>query len=233
MKRDRAGRLQVRRFAGAAHRHQPHRSGPQAGRTEFPEADQNRQSRRRGFRAEVNAWLRVRAALPPCVEARGAQRDRVARPEALSAPPCGTRTKQPRREKAVQDVVAAPPPARHRTTTAAPRSETAWLRSARPRESAEVPHERPCRTRRVFDLTPEMLFRRGDGIEVVRLDVLERMVRSGPITGYAPWAPESKSATRVWAAIGADGLVLFDRKTRIAHHWAHRIPASSRRRSSC
>jgi hypothetical protein len=65
-----------------------------------------------------------------------------------------------------------------------------------------------------------MLFRRGDGIEVVRLDVLERMVRSGPITGYAPWAPESKSATRVWAAIGADGLVLFDRKTRIAHHWA-------------
>jgi hypothetical protein len=73
---------------------------------------------------------------------------------------------------------------------------------------------------RVFDLTPEMLFRRGDRIEVVRLDVLERMVRSGPITGYAPWAPESKSATRVWAAIGAGGLVLFDRKTRIAHHWA-------------
>ena len=74
---------------------------------------------------------------------------------------------------------------------------------------------------RVFDLTPEMLFRRGDGIEVVRLDVLERMVRSGPITGYAPWAPESKSATRVWAAIGAYGLVLFDRRTRIAHHYAH------------
>ena len=72
---------------------------------------------------------------------------------------------------------------------------------------------------RVFDLTPEMLFRRGDGT-VVRLDELERMVRSGPITGYAPWAPESKSATRVWATIGADGLVLFDRKTRIAHHWA-------------
>jgi hypothetical protein len=74
---------------------------------------------------------------------------------------------------------------------------------------------------RVFDLTPEMLFRRGDGTEIVRLDVLESMVRSGPITGYAPWAPESKSATRVWAAIGEDGLVLFDRKTRIAHHWAH------------
>ena len=86
---------------------------------------------------------------------------------------------------------------------------------------------------RVFDLTPEMLFRRGDGIEVVRLDELERMVRSGPITGYAPWAPESKSATRVWAAIGADGLVLFDRKTRIAHHWALRITASSRWCSTC
>jgi hypothetical protein len=78
---------------------------------------------------------------------------------------------------------------------------------------------------RVFDLTPEMLFRRGDGIEVVRLDVLERMVRSGPITGYAPWAPESKTATRVWAAIGARGLVLFDRKTRIAHHWEHQDPS--------
>jgi hypothetical protein len=74
---------------------------------------------------------------------------------------------------------------------------------------------------RVFDLTPEMLFRRGDGT-VVRLDVLERMVRSGPITGYAPWAPGSKSATRVWATLGADGLVLFDRKTRIAHHWTRR-----------
>ena len=73
---------------------------------------------------------------------------------------------------------------------------------------------------RVFDLTPEMLFRRGDG-KVVRLDVLEPMVRSGPITGYAPWAPESKSATRVWAAIGAYGLMLFDRRTRIAHHYTH------------
>ena len=74
---------------------------------------------------------------------------------------------------------------------------------------------------KVFDLTPENLFRLSDGIEVVRLDVLEGMVLTGgPITGYAPWAPESKSATRVWAAIGADGLVLFDRKTRIAHHWA-------------
>ena len=83
---------------------------------------------------------------------------------------------------------------------------------------------------RVFDLTPEMLFRRGDGTEIVRLDVLERMVRNGPITGYAPWAPESKSATRVWAAIGADGLVLFDRKTRIAHDWAqqdHSKPATA------
>ena len=74
---------------------------------------------------------------------------------------------------------------------------------------------------RVFDLTPEMLFRRGDGTEVVRLDVLEPMVRSGPITGYAPWAPESKSATRVWAGIGAYGLMLFDRRTRIAHHYTH------------
>ena len=53
--------------------------------------------------------------------------------------------KQSRREKAVQDVVAAPPPApspahHHHQDGNKPRSETAWLRSARPRESAEVPH---------------------------------------------------------------------------------------------
>jgi predicted RNA-binding protein associated with RNAse of E/G family len=72
----------------------------------------------------------------------------------------------------------------------------------------------------VFDLRPDMLFRLGDGATVVPLDELERMVRNGPITGYAPWDPASKTATRVWASIGVDGLVLFDRKTRIAHHWA-------------
>ena len=115
--------------------------------------------------------------------------------------------KQPRREKAVQDVVAAPPPA----PSPAPPPPTATTLAARqlgfaPRGRAKAPRcrmsDRAARER-VFDLTPEMLFRRGDGIEVVRLDVLERMVRSGPITGYAPWAPESKTATRVWAAIGA------------------------------
>ena len=50
---------------------------------------------------------------------------------------------QPRREKAVQDVVAAPHHLHHHRDGNNPRSETAWLRSARPRESAEVPHERP------------------------------------------------------------------------------------------
>jgi len=73
----------------------------------------------------------------------------------------------------------------------------------------------------VFDLTPDMPFRLTNGT-MVRLGELERMVRLAPATGYAPWAPESKTATRVWAGIGVDGLVLFDRKTRTAHHWALR-----------
>ena len=73
----------------------------------------------------------------------------------------------------------------------------------------------------VFDLTPDMPFRLTNGT-TVRLSELERMVKLAPATGYAPWAPESKTATRVWAGIGVDGLVLFDRKTRTAHHWALR-----------
>jgi hypothetical protein len=76
-------------------------------------------------------------------------------------------------------------------------------------------------TQKVFDLLPGQTFVLSNGT-VVRLDELERMVRLAPATGYAPWAPESKTATRVWAGIGVDGLVLFDRKTRTAHHWALR-----------
>ena len=79
----------------------------------------------------------------------------------------------------------------------------------------------PRRVGIVFDLTPDMPFRLTNGT-TVRLGELERMVRLAPATGYAPWAPESKTATRVWAGMGADGLVLFDRKTRTAHHWAPR-----------
>ncbi len=74
-------------------------------------------------------------------------------------------------------------------------------------------------TQKVFDLLPGQTFVLSNGT-VVRLDELERMVRLAPATGYAPWAPESKTATRVWASISSDGLMLFDRKTRIAHHWA-------------
>ena len=83
------------------------------------------------------------------------------------------------------------------------------------------------RTRKGFRSDPgdAVPARRRD--QVVRLDVLEPMVRSGPITGYAPWAPKSKSATRVWAAIGAYAGSVRP-QTRIAHHWAHQVPASSR-----
>ena len=76
--------------------------------------------------------------------------------------------------------------------------------------------------RRVFDLTAEMLFRARGEAEAIPLDQLERIVRdNGPVTGFAPWDPESNSATRIWAVIGPDDkLILYDHKTKIAHHWA-------------
>ena len=48
---------------------------------------------------------------------------------------------------------------------------------------------RRVNTQRVFDLLPRQTFVLSNRT-VVRLDQLERMVRNGPITGYAPWAPE-------------------------------------------
>ncbi len=76
--------------------------------------------------------------------------------------------------------------------------------------------------RRVFDLTTEMLFRPRGEAEAIPLDQLERIVRdNGPVTGFAPWDPDSNSATRIWAVIGPhDRLILYDHKTKISHHWA-------------
>ena len=69
----------------------------------------------------------------------------------------------------------------------------------------------------VFDLTPDMLFRLTNGTTVT-LAELERIT---PATGYAPWDPESRTATRVRANISRDGLALYDVKTGVSHRWAH------------
>ena len=82
---------------------------------------------------------------------------------------------------------------------------------------------RPRRVAIVFDLTPDMPFQLTDGTTVI-LGELERMVRLAPVTGYAPWDPESRTATRVLANISAHGLALYDVKTRVSHRWAHEAP---------
>ena len=69
-----------------------------------------------------------------------------------------------------------------------------------------------------------MMFRLTDGTTVT-LAELEHMVRLAPdVTGYAPWDPESRTATRVLANISAHGLALYDVKTRVSHRWAHEAP---------
>ena len=75
----------------------------------------------------------------------------------------------------------------------------------------------------VFDLTPDMLFRLTDGTTVT-LAELERMVELAPATGYAPWATESRTATRVRANMSGHGLALYDVKTGVSHRWAHKAP---------
>ena len=82
---------------------------------------------------------------------------------------------------------------------------------------------RPRREAIVFDLTPDMPFRLTDGT-TVNLAELERTVRLAPATGYAPWDPESRTATRVRANMSSDGLALYDVKTRVSHRWAHKAP---------
>jgi len=72
----------------------------------------------------------------------------------------------------------------------------------------------------VFDLTPGMLFRLTDGTTVT----LAKLERIAPATGYAPWDPESRTATRVRANMSSDGLALYDVKTRESHRWAHEAP---------
>ena len=81
----------------------------------------------------------------------------------------------------------------------------------------------PRRVDIVFDLTPDMPLRLTNG-NTVRLGELERMVRLAPATGYAPWDPESRTATRVRANMSGHGLALYDVKTGVSHRWAHKAP---------
>ena len=144
------------------------------------------------LRVEVHAWLRERLALRPAPKHAGASERRSASRGVSRATPSGTEEATAARESRAGRGGSA--------TTCTCTTTTAATLAARqlgfaPRGRAKAPRcrmsDRTARGR-VLDLTPEMPFRRSDGIEVVRLDELERMVRSGPITGYAPWAPKIK-----------------------------------------
>jgi hypothetical protein len=64
---------------------------------------------------------------------------------------------------------------------------------------------------------------------VVTLDELEPMARAeGKLFAYAPWSTsKNPRPTRILASISADGLALFDFKTRISHRWASRKPLAA------
>ena len=49
-------------------------------------------------------------------------------------------------------------------------------------------------------------------------------MRLAPATGYAPWDPESRTATRLRANMSGHGLALYDVKTRVLHRWARQAP---------
>ena len=86
---------------------------------------------------------------------------------------------------------------------------------------------------RVFDLTPEMLFRRGDAIEVVRLDALERMVRAGrsPATrrGHRSRSPPPECGP----PLARTGWCCSTVRPALPTTGRIKITASSRRRSRC
>lgn len=77
----------------------------------------------------------------------------------------------------------------------------------------------------VYDRTPDMEIRLSDG-RVVTLGELESMVMiHGKPFAYAPWSKsKNPRSTRILASISAEGLALFDFKTRISHRWASRKP---------
>jgi hypothetical protein len=76
----------------------------------------------------------------------------------------------------------------------------------------------------VYDRTPEMKIKLSDG-RVVTLGELETMVTSEPLFAYAPWSTsKNPRSTRILAGMSADGLALFDFKTRISYRWASRKP---------
>jgi hypothetical protein len=77
----------------------------------------------------------------------------------------------------------------------------------------------------VRDLFPEKTIKLQDG-RVVTMGELEPMVMAaGKLFAYAPWSTNpNPRPTRILASISADGLALFDFKTRISHRWAQRQP---------
>jgi hypothetical protein len=77
----------------------------------------------------------------------------------------------------------------------------------------------------VYDNFPDMKIKLEDG-RIVTLGELESMVTiHGKLFAYAPWSTsKNPRSTRILAGLSADGLALFDFKTRISHRWASRKP---------
>ena len=76
-----------------------------------------------------------------------------------------------------------------------------------------------------YDNYPDMKIKLEDG-RIVTLGELEPMVMAaGKLFAYAPWSTsKNPRSTRILASISADGLALFDFKTRVSHRWASRKP---------
>lgn len=79
----------------------------------------------------------------------------------------------------------------------------------------------------VYSNYPDMKIKLQDG-RVVTLAELEPMVmEAGKLFAYAPWSKSNNPRpTRILASISADGLALFDFKTKTSHRWASRKPTA-------
>jgi hypothetical protein len=75
----------------------------------------------------------------------------------------------------------------------------------------------------VYDLVPDLQIKLQDGRIVTAGEMEPMVMAAGKLFAYAPWStnPNPRS-TRILASISADGLALFDFKTRISHRWADR-----------
>jgi hypothetical protein len=77
----------------------------------------------------------------------------------------------------------------------------------------------------IFAVALEMRIRLSDGKDVSLAELERLVVKHGKLFAYAPWSTSlNQRPTTILASVSADGLALFDFKTRISHRWASRKP---------